>query len=132
VVQIGTILNDIRKASQTAVEAAEQGREAIEAGRRQIEEAGGTTVTLARSAGQTAEAAAQISASSGQQLAGMEQISQAVGSINVAATQSVAGTRQVESEAKTLQQLAENLKRLALVRGSDSPLDPQSAGVAAA
>jgi len=42
----------------------------------------------------------------------MEQISQAIESINQASTQSVSGTRQVEQEVKQLQDLALDLKRL--------------------
>ena len=47
-----------------------------------------------------------------QQLAGMEQISQAVESITQAGSQSAAGTRQVEQEVKQLQDLAAGLRRL--------------------
>jgi methyl-accepting chemotaxis protein len=42
----------------------------------------------------------------------MEQISQAIGSINQAGNQSVMGMRQVEQEVRQLQDLALRLKRL--------------------
>ncbi len=57
-------------------------------------------------------AQAQISATSQQQLAGMEQIAQAVESINQAGAQSVEGTRQVEQEVSRLEDLSQGLKRL--------------------
>jgi methyl-accepting chemotaxis protein len=42
----------------------------------------------------------------------MEQISQALASINAAGTQSASGTRQVEDEVRRLRELAEGLERL--------------------
>jgi hypothetical protein len=45
-------------------------------------------------------------------LVGMEQIGQAVSSINAAAAQSVSGTRQVEEEIAKLQDLAQDLRRI--------------------
>jgi len=110
--QVRTILGEIQKASNVAVEAADQGREAIEAGRHQIEQASEGTLALAETAGEAAQAAMQISASSGQQLAGMEQIKQAIESINQAGTQAAAGTRQVEQEVSGLREVAFQLKRL--------------------
>lgn len=110
--QVRSILVEIQKAGTTAVEAAEQGREAIEAGRRQSMESGETIGALAEGVNEAARSAQQISASSRQQLAGMEQVSQAIESINQASVQSVAGTRQVEQEVKQLQDLAQRLRRL--------------------
>jgi hypothetical protein len=112
VAQVRTILSEIQKASTMAVQAAGQSREAVEAGKVQIEEAGEGTLALAESAGDAAQSASQISASSRQQLAGMEQISHAIESINQAGSQSVAGTRQVQQEVARLQSLALRLRRL--------------------
>jgi methyl-accepting chemotaxis protein len=112
VAQVRTILDEIRRASDMAVDAARRGRGAVDAGKEQSQESGRVIEELAAGAGQVAEAAAQISASSQQQLAGMEQIAQAIESINQASGQSVAGTRQVEQEVKNLQELALGLKRL--------------------
>jgi hypothetical protein len=112
VVQVRTILSEIRKASDTAVQAAEQGQQTVAVGRQQSRESGESVVALSETATEAAQAAVQISASSRQQLAGMEQISQAIESINQAGNQSVDGTRQVEQEVKQLQELALRLKRL--------------------
>ena len=116
--QVRDILGEIRKAGSMAVQAAEQGREAIEAGRRQSLESGEAVQTLADTATEAAQSAVQISASSRQQLAGMEQISQAIESINQAGAQAAAGTRQVEEEVQRLQELALGLKRLVDARAT--------------
>ncbi len=112
VTQVRTILSEIQKASSRAVEAAEQSQEAIEAARLQSLTTGEAAQSVAETADEAAQAAVQISASSRQQLAGMEQISQAIDNISQAATQSVSGTRQVEQEVKQLQELAGRLRRL--------------------
>jgi methyl-accepting chemotaxis protein len=120
VVQVRSILSEIQKASETAVQSAERGRDAIEAGRLQSQEAGEIIQNLAGGAEEVAQATTQIEASSRQQLAGMEQIAQAIESINEAGTQSVAGTRQVEQEVKRLQELALQLKSLVEARGEET------------
>jgi methyl-accepting chemotaxis protein len=112
VTQVRTILNEIRRASTLAVQAAEQGRETVAAGRQQSLESGDAVQVITQTANEAAQSAVQISASSRQQLAGMEQISQAIESINQAGLQSAAGTRQVEQEVRQLQDLAVRLKRL--------------------
>ncbi len=112
VTQVRGILSEIQKASAAAVSAARQGRESIDLGRVDaVHAAEGQQIEL-EAAAKTAEAAAQISASSRQQLAGMEQISQAIEAINEAGNQSASGTRQVEKEVKQLQDLAQSLRRL--------------------
>lgn len=112
VAQVRSILSEIQKASAAAVSAARQGRESIDHGRIDAAHAAEGQVIELEAASKTAEAAAQISASSRQQLAGMEQISQAIEAINEAGNQSVSGTRQVEREVEQLQDLARSLRRL--------------------
>jgi len=128
VAQVRTILSEIQKASSMAVQAAEKGREAVEAGRQQSQESGEAIQELAESAMEAAQSAAQISASSRQQLAGMEQIGQAIASINEAGTQSAAGTRQVEREVKHLEELALKLKRLVEADATNSEESNGSTG----
>ena len=67
---------------------------------------------VAEGAADDSQASLQVVASSQQQLAGMEQIAQAIASINGATAQAVSGTRQVEQEVKQLQDLATSLKGL--------------------
>jgi len=112
VVQVRSILGEIQKASQTAVQSAEQGREAVEAGRKQSQESGEIIQNLAGGADEVAQATEQIAASSRQQLAGLEQIAQAIESINQAGNQSASGTKQVEQEVSRLQELASKLRSL--------------------
>jgi methyl-accepting chemotaxis protein len=110
--QARAILGEIQKAGNTAVRAAEEGREAVEAGRRVSQETGELMQTLAGQAAEVAQAQAQISATSEQQLAGMEQIARAIESINQASDRSVEGTRQVDQEITRLQDLALRLGSL--------------------
>lgn len=112
VVQVRRILAEIQSAGRTAVQAADQGRETIAAGKVEIAKAEAGTLSLSDAASEAAQSALQISASSLQQLAGMDQISQAVSSIRQAGSQSVQGTRQVEEEARELQNLALQIRRL--------------------
>jgi methyl-accepting chemotaxis protein len=112
VIQVRTILSEIQKAGQMAVQAAERSRHTIEAGRERSAEAGEVVQRVASRASEDAEASTQVTASSRQQLAGLEQIAQAIQSINEAGTQSMAGTRQVEQQARRLQELALELKSL--------------------
>ena len=107
-----TILSEIQKAGNTAVRAAEEGREAVDAGRRQSLETGELIQTLAGRAAEVAQAQAQISATSRQQLGGMERIAKAIESIDQASDQSLEGTRQVDQEIARLQDLALRLGRL--------------------
>ena len=106
------VLSEIQKASGQVVSAAEQSRETLVMGTNEADKALGNAGKRVVVATKAAEETSQIAATSRQQLAGMEQISQAIESINQASTQSVSGTRQVEQEVKQLQDLADQLRRL--------------------
>jgi len=121
VAQVRAMLGEIQKASDTAVEAATNSREAVEHGRQKSVEAGEVMQRVADGAGDDAESSRQVVASSQQQMAGMEQISQAISSINDATAQAVSGTRQVENEIKQLQDLAESLKSLVEREATSKP-----------
>ena len=112
VVQVRTILAEIQKASQMAVQAAERGRQSIEAGKRHAVEASEVMKLTAVRASDDAQASTQVTAASQQQLAGLEQIAQAIRSINEASSQSTTGTRQIEEQVQHLQRLALELKGL--------------------
>ena len=106
VVQVRSILNDIQKATAAAVMAAEQSGKAIEDGARQATESSQAIESLAESVAAAAQSAMQIVASSQQQLVGMDQISEAMSSIDQASAQNAAGARQMETEVQHLQELA--------------------------
>ena len=56
----------------------------------------------------------QISTSSQQQMAGMDQIVPAMENIKQASEQNVVGTRQTQNAAQTLNELGKNLKKIIL------------------
>ncbi len=120
--QVRAILNDIQKATSTAVMATEQGSKGVAAGVKQSTESGEAIRTLADSIAEAAQAATQIAASSQQQLVGMDQVALAMENINQASAQNLAGTKQAETAAQDLQVLAQKLTRLVIGGGPASPL----------
>jgi methyl-accepting chemotaxis protein len=112
VAQVRAVLSEIQKASTVVVKAAEQGRETVELGRNEANGALENISARVVVATRAAEATSQIAATSRQQLAGMEQISAAILSINDAGRQSALGTREVEREVGQLQQLTLSLRGL--------------------
>ena len=112
VARVRTVLGEIQKASNVVVQAAEQGRGTVEDGRDEAKKAQENIGSRVAVATRAAEATTQIMATSRQQLAGMEQISQAVMNINEAGKQSALGTRQVEQEVEQLERLTLGLRQL--------------------
>jgi methyl-accepting chemotaxis protein len=112
VVQVRSILNDIQRATSQAVMATEQSAKAIEAGARQASESSQAINSLAESVALAAQSAVQIVASSQQELVGMDQISDAMQSIDAASSQNAIGARQIEAEVRHLQELAETLRHM--------------------
>jgi len=110
--QVRTILSDIQKATSAAVMATEQGSKAVEAGVKQSTEAGESIRVLADSITEAEQAATQIAASSQQQLVGMDQVALAMENIKQASVQNVAGTKQAETAAQSLNELGQKLKQL--------------------
>jgi methyl-accepting chemotaxis protein len=112
VAQVRGVLSDIQSASKVVAGAAEQAREAVEMGRTvasgSIKSINERVVTGNR----TAAATSEISVTTRQQLAGMEQIALAVASITEAGSHSEAGMRQMEGEVDRLRELADGLEHL--------------------
>ena len=111
--QIRTILNDIQKATSSAVMATEQGSKAVEEGVEQSKRAGEGILALTNSTIEAANAATQISVSSRQQMVGMDQVGEAMENINQASSETAASMKQVEVAAQDINRLGQNLKRLA-------------------
>ena len=107
--QVRGILQEIQRATQGAVMAAEQGVKASEAGETVARQAGEAIHILAQSVGEAANAAQQILASAQQQVTGMDQVASAIQNIRQASTQNMASTRQVERAAQDLNALAQRL-----------------------
>jgi methyl-accepting chemotaxis protein len=112
------ILNEIHRATQAAVMAAEQGVKASETGEVIAQRAGESIRLLAESLTESAQAAQQIQASAQQQVAGMDQMTLAMQNIKQASTQNMAATRQVEESAQNLNELARRLTALVSVSGN--------------
>jgi methyl-accepting chemotaxis protein len=110
--QVRALLNDIQKATNAAVMATEQGSKVVEAGERQTGEAGEAIRVLAESIAESANASSQITATSQQQMIGMDQVALAMENIREASTLSVTSTRQAEVSAQNLHELGLKLKRL--------------------
>jgi len=110
--QVRTILNEIQKAVGEVVMSTEQEIKAVETGMRQTAEAGNSFRRLADTIEDSAQAATQITASSQQQLVGMDQVVLAITNINQASSQNVAGAKQVETAAQNLHDLGQELKQL--------------------
>ena len=110
--QVQGLLNDIQKATSAAVMATEQGSKLVKSG---VEQSN-TTREAIRQLGETiqesTQAAGQIVASSQQQMAGMDQIANAMTSIKEATSQSVASMQQVEVSARSLNELGQKMKDL--------------------
>lgn len=110
--QVRQILGEIQKATNRSVMTAEEGSKSVKDAIRIASEAGGTIRALAEVINEAAQAAAQISASAGQQSAGMNQIHQAMKNIDQVTNQNVASARQAERAAHDLSALGTKLKAL--------------------
>lgn len=108
--QVRTILGDIQKATGAAVMATEEGSKAVESGMRQTEAAASSIQALATSVNEASQAATQISASSQQQLVGVDQVAGAMESIRQASMQNVESAKQLETAARNLNQLGQRIK----------------------
>jgi methyl-accepting chemotaxis protein len=110
--QVREILGDIQKSVGAAVMITEQGSKTVALGVEQTTEAGHAIRELAEHIAGAAEAAAQIAASSQQQLAGMDQVAQAMENINQVTAENAAGSRQAELSAQNLHELGQTLRQM--------------------
>lgn len=110
--QVRQILSDIQKGISTAVMTTEQGAKTVANGVEQTTEAGNVIKILADSISDAAQAAAQIAASSQQQLAGMDQVAMAMENIKQVSAENAAGSKQSEMSAQNLHELGQKLKQL--------------------
>ena len=110
--QVRTILGEIQKATAAAVLVTEQGGKAVDAGAQQSTRSSEAIDALMASVDEASQAATLISASSQQQLVGMDQVTLAMGSIETGTRQTSDSSRQLESMAVTLHQLGQKQKEL--------------------
>ena len=108
--QVRGILGDIQRATAAAALATEEGGKVVEAGTQQAEVAGGAIRALSDNVNEAAQAALQIAASSQQQLVGVDQVAGAMQNIREASAQNVVSAAQLETTARSLNDLGQRLK----------------------
>ncbi len=109
-VEVAEILESTQKWISAVVMSTEQVNKAVLAGIEQSSQAGAAIAVLNSSVEMSSEAAGVIEASSKQQSLGMDQVSNAMASIEEAINQNLAGVRQLEDAAGRLADLGENLR----------------------
>jgi methyl-accepting chemotaxis protein len=109
--QVKEILGDVQRATNAAVLVTEEGTKGVEVGSRLAVQAGQVIHRIAGEVDSGAQASVQIAAAATQQTAGMEQIGQAMSSIQQATTQALASTRQAERAAQDLHALSQSLQQ---------------------
>ena len=110
--RVQEILQEIQKATNTAVMVTEEGAKRADAGVLQAEKAGEAIQGINKGIQSVTLTIQQIAVGAREQLAGMDQIGAAMENIGQAASQSEAGTRQVEAAAHDLNSQAEQLRRV--------------------
>jgi methyl-accepting chemotaxis protein len=110
--QVRSILEETRRWVAAVVMATDQGAKAVAAGVEESNEAERAIHVLGGNVAESAHAAQVIEASSDQQLAGVDQVAQAMTSIEQAMQQNVGGTVQLEAAARKLADVGGQLKDL--------------------
>ncbi|NTW35561.1 MAG: hypothetical protein HGB17_05440 [Syntrophobacteraceae bacterium] len=108
----GIILLASPPATVTYVMATELGGKTVEAGVRQAGETAVSIQTMEEGAADTVQAAAQIKASTNEQVAGLNQVAQAMENIRSASDQIVASMRQAEESTSSLNDMGRKLRGL--------------------
>jgi methyl-accepting chemotaxis protein len=111
--QVQAILDDIERATQAAVTAAQEGTEVVEHGSQLAERAGQIIAQLAEMNHTVEQSAQQIAASVQQQNAGMDQIASGMHETSQATTEFVAGIQQSQTAAEDLTKVAQELEQIA-------------------
>ncbi len=110
--QVRGILQENRKWVSAVVMATEQGIKAVDAGVQQSLLAGDSIQALSGSVAESSQAAGVIDSSTEQQFIGVDQVASAMGNIEEAMQQNLSGTVQLETAARRLQDLGDQLKHL--------------------
>jgi len=110
--QVRRILNDIQKAISSAVMATEQGGKTVETSVKQTAETETSIKAIEHGAALTAQASAQILASTNEQVAGLNQVAAAMDNVRSASDQIVISIRQADESVSALDELGKKLWRL--------------------
>jgi methyl-accepting chemotaxis protein len=109
--RVRSILIDTQKATSSAVMVAERGTKLAEEGAQLSGESGDAIRTVMRGIGETAQSMLQISASTREQLIGLDQVTTAIHHIRTASEQNAESIHQVELTARNLQELGSRLQQ---------------------
>ena len=110
--RVDNILQEIQQATNRAVMATEEGTKSVTEGLRLVADADETINELADIVSDASASAEQIAAAAGQQAGATSQISEAMRDVNSAMEQTVASARQAEHTARTLNEIAGDLRGL--------------------
>ena len=113
--RIRDILTEIQKATSSTVLLTEQADKKVDTGVQLSTQTGENIEILSGAISEAAQSASQIAASSSQQLAGMDQMANAMNNINLASNQNVSSLKQLEGAMRNLGNLGENLKELVTI-----------------
>lgn len=108
--QVQEILSEIQRATNAAVLVTEEGSKGVEQGVRLVGDTGQVIHRIADEIHGGAQTNEQMAAAAQQQTIGMDQVGQAMTSIQQATNQSLASTRQAERAAQDLHDLAKTLQ----------------------
>ncbi len=108
--QVRSILNDIQKATSAAVMATERGIKTVDEAVELSEQAGIAIDRLTHNVSESSAMALQITASTQQQLTGIDQLSTAMESISEATRQNLESVKQLEEAIKDLETMGHKLK----------------------
>jgi len=111
-VRVRTILTNVQKGTSGAVMATEQGIKAVEIAIKESARAGEAINDLQSSVNEATQAATVITASSRQQIIGMDQVASAMENIKQASLQNASSSKQAETAAKNLNDMAQRLRQL--------------------
>jgi len=109
-IQIKEILNEIQKSVNNSVDVTEKGSNTVAEGILLVTKSGEAIGNLAEHVEESVQIAVQISSSSQQQMAGMDQVVPAMENIKQASEQNVAGIRQAQATANDLNELGRKLQ----------------------
>jgi methyl-accepting chemotaxis protein len=111
-IQVKDILEQMREQVINAVDMIKKGSHAVEAGSSIVMEDKEIVQILAENIEATNQASLQISSTSQQQMAGMDQIVPAMNNIKMASEQNVAAMRQVQQASVDLNELGRKIQRI--------------------
>ncbi len=123
--QVRAILQDIEKASREALVVIDEGSRKAQSGSELSLRAGSAIALLDGAISESSTAAKQIAASTRQQAVGVDQIWQAMREIDRSVNETAANIRQLETAAKNMKQLSDNMGDLVRqYQVSAAPLTP--------